>query len=109
MPKPTLIQVFGANATQTATDIVIKKADLVAVGLTASANNTAESLLMAIALKAQVTLSETNRNTNPDQSVAIEDSFAQIANRGTSQYYQSSFNLTAQKLNTTAAIDPDDY
>jgi hypothetical protein len=107
--KPTLIQVFGANATQNATEIVIKKADLVAVGLTPGASNTAESLLMAIALNAKVTLSTNNRNTNPDQSLAIEDGYAQIANRGTTQYYQSSFTLTAQKVNTTAAIDPDDY
>jgi hypothetical protein len=107
--KPTLIEVFGANATQTATDIIIKKADLVAVGLTPSANNTAESLAMAILLKNKVNLSTTNRTSNPDQSVAIEEGYAQIANRGTIQYYQSSFTVTAQKVNTTAAIDPDDY
>jgi hypothetical protein len=107
--KPTLIQVFGANATQTATDLVIKKADLVAIGLTPSATNSAESLLMAIALNSKTTLSTTNRTSNPDQSLAIEEGYAQIANRGTNQYYQSSFNLTAQKINNTPAIDPDDY
>ena len=109
MAKPTLIQVFGANATQNATDIILKKADLVAVGLSPSPTNSAESLFVAIALNAKLNLSTANRNTNPDQSVAIEDGFAQIASRGTTQYYQSSFTLTAQKINTTAAIDPDDY
>jgi hypothetical protein len=107
--KPSLTEVFGASATQNATDIIIKKADLVAVGLTPGASNTAESLLMAIVLQAKTPLSAANRTANPDQSVAIEESYAQIANRGTSQYYQSSFTLTAQKLNNAPAIDPDDY
>ena len=42
MPEPTLTQVFGANATQSAANITIAKSDLATVGLTASANNTAE-------------------------------------------------------------------
>ncbi|MDZ8108984.1 MAG: hypothetical protein RM338_25630 [Nostoc sp. DedQUE12a] len=52
MQALTLTELFGASATQTATELVIKKADLVAVGLTPSANNTAEQLLVAILLQA---------------------------------------------------------
>jgi hypothetical protein len=107
--KPTLIQVFGASATQTATDLTIKKADLVAVGLTPSATNTAESLLLAIALLAKTTLTPANRTSNLDQTIALEPSYDQIANRGTTQYYQSALTLTAQKLNNSTPLDPDDY
>jgi hypothetical protein len=48
----TLAQLFGNSATQSATELVIKKADLVAVGLTATANNRAEQLVVAILLQA---------------------------------------------------------
>ena len=45
-----LQQLFGENATQTETTLIINKNDL--FGLIPSSNNTAESLLAAIALKA---------------------------------------------------------
>lgn len=109
MAKPTLTEVFGAGATQTSTTLTIDKADLVALGLTASGTNSAESLFLAIALKAKAVLTVANRTANPDQSLAIDAGYDQIANRGTTQYYQSSFNLTAQKINTTPTLDPDDY
>jgi hypothetical protein len=51
MQALTLQELFGASASQTATQLVIKKSDLVAVGLTASANNTAEQLVVAILLQ----------------------------------------------------------
>ncbi|HCF27621.1 MAG TPA: hypothetical protein DEV81_10585 [Cyanobacteria bacterium UBA11049] len=50
MPNLTLQQLFGANATQSATQLVIKKSDL--SELTANGNNTAESLLAAVLLQA---------------------------------------------------------
>ena len=52
MQPLTLNDLFGVNATQTATELVIKKSDLVAVGLTATANNRAEQLAVAILLQA---------------------------------------------------------
>ncbi|PHJ59441.1 hypothetical protein VF14_27045 [Nostoc linckia z18] len=52
MQTLTLQQLFGVNAVQTATELVIKKADLVAVSLTPASNNRAEQLLVAILLKA---------------------------------------------------------
>ncbi|MBC1242071.1 hypothetical protein [Nostoc sp. 2RC] len=48
MQALTLAQLFGASAVQTATQLVIQKPDLVAVGLTPKSKNTAESLLVAI-------------------------------------------------------------
>ncbi|WP_041565276.1 hypothetical protein [Nostoc punctiforme] len=45
-----LQQIFGENATQDIDTLIIKKSDL--IGLTASPSNTAESLLVAILLRA---------------------------------------------------------
>jgi hypothetical protein len=107
MADPTLVEIFGAGASQSATAITILKADL--PGLTASATNTGESLLAGIILKAAINLTPTNRDNNPDQSIAIETGFDQIAYRGTTAYYQAARNITLQKTNTSAIIDPDDY
>ena len=48
MQALTLQELFGKSASQTATELVIKKSDLVAVGLTATANNRAEQLAVAV-------------------------------------------------------------
>lgn len=48
----TLAQLFGVNASQTATELVIQKADLAAVGLTPQSNNRAEQLVVALLLQA---------------------------------------------------------
>lgn len=48
----TLTQLFGNSASQTATELVIQKSDLAAVGLTPQANNHAEQLVVAILLQA---------------------------------------------------------
>ncbi|MEH2243387.1 hypothetical protein [Nostoc sp.] len=53
MSEPTLQEVFGADAVQTATTITITKANL--PRLTPGANNTAESLLTGIILQSQTT------------------------------------------------------
>jgi hypothetical protein len=45
-----LQEIFGGNASQTVTTLTISKVDLTAVGLTPTADNTAESLLAAIIL-----------------------------------------------------------
>jgi hypothetical protein len=67
----TLAQLFGDSATQSATELIIKKADLVAVGLTATANNRAEQLIVALLLKAlenfEGTLTDENGNKITDE------------------------------------------
>ncbi|MCF2146460.1 hypothetical protein IQ276_008350 [Desmonostoc muscorum LEGE 12446] len=72
MQTLTLQDLFGVNAVQTATELVIKKADLVAVGLTPTATNHAEQLLVAIVLKAlenfQGKLTDQNGNLVTDQN-----------------------------------------
>ncbi|MEH2309336.1 hypothetical protein [Nostoc sp.] len=111
MAEPTLVEVFGANATQTSTDLVIKKSDLVSVGLTPSASNTAESLLLAIILKFKVTLTDTTRDTNIDQSVAVTDGFSpSVTTRNNAIYLRNTISVEVDKLLAGAdVIDPDDY
>lgn len=112
MAEPTLIQVFGSSATQTATTLSIAKADLTAVGLTASATNTAESLFVALLLMAKNSLTTTAQETNPDQSVTVAQAdfnFQTLVTRNNQQYRQSTYSVNLQKLDTSAAIDPDDY
>lgn len=111
MAEPTLVQVFGANATQTSTDLVIKKSDLADTGLTPGASNTAESLLLAIVLKFKAVLTDTARDTNIDQSVAVTDGFSpSITTRNNAIYLRNTISVEVDKLLTGAdVIDPDDY
>lgn len=112
MAEPSLVQVFGAGATQTANTISIAKADLTAVGLTPSATNTAESLFVAIMLLAKNYLTATALETNPDQSIIIAESefgFQSLVTRNNQQYRQSTYTVSLQKLDGLANIDPDDY
>lgn len=114
MAEPTLVQVFGAGATQNATTLTITKADLVAAGLTVTASNTAESLLTAIVKLAMTTLSETNRESNLDQSVAIVESTipsftTRINGTTTTTYIRDTLSIELDKPYTSTGIDPDDY
>lgn len=109
MAEPTLQQIFGAGATQTATQLVITKADLAAVGLTASATNTAESLFVAIMFIAKQSLTDANLQTNPDQSISIADSFPSLVTRNNAQYRQNTYSVNLQKLDAAVTIDPDDF
>ncbi len=109
MAEPSFTSVFGENASQTATDLVIKKSDL--PGLTPLANNTAESLLIGVALKAKEALTETARDANIDQSVALTDGFSpSIATRNNAVYLRNTISIEVDKLlNNADVIDPDDY
>ncbi|AFY48897.1 hypothetical protein Nos7524_3094 [Nostoc sp. PCC 7524] len=109
MAEPTLVQVFGENASQTSTTITITKADL--TGLTASANNTAESLLVAINLKAKEYLTQTNFDANIDQSIVVADGFSSLTTRGTNNtpYRTDQITVSFSKVDSNATIDPDDY
>lgn len=109
MAEPSLIQVFGANATQTATQLVISKADLAEVGLTALATNTAESLFTALFLKSSRYLNTISQTTNPDIQVTIADSFQNIVTRNEQNYRQRVFNANFEELLPTDVLDPDNY
>ncbi|MBD2416083.1 hypothetical protein FACHB389_35500 [Nostoc calcicola FACHB-389] len=111
MAEPSLTAVFGANATQNSTDLVIKKSDLTSAGLTPDANNTAESLLLAVNLKAKAALTEEARDENIDQSVALTDGFSpSIATRNNAIYIRNTISIEVDKeLENADVIDPDDY
>lgn len=111
MAEPLLTAVFGANATQDATALTISKSDLVSTGLTPSATNTAESLLLAIVLKFKAVLTDTARDTNVDQSVAVTDGFSpSVTTRNNAIYLRNTISVEVDKLLTGAdVIDPDDY
>ena len=109
MAEPTFESVFGASAIQDLGSITIAKSDL--PGLTASASNTAESLVVAILLKLQSALSQSNFDTNLDQSIYIDNGFPNFAFRGpeNSQYRVDQLTVNFAKADTGGAIDPDDY
>lgn len=109
MAEPTLAEIFGANATQTATELILNKADFAAIGLTADAANTAESLLAAIVALAQEYLTEANRDLNSDQSIYIENGLPSLITRGEVTYRQQTKSITFEKLDTQSDFDPDDY
>lgn len=113
MAEPTITQIFGSGATQTGSSITILKSDLVAVGLTATASNTAESLLTALILLAKATLTQANFEGNQDQSIVIAPGFDSIIQRDDGSgtlvsLRQNQFNLNLHKPDTNI-IDPDDY
>lgn len=112
MAEPTLIEIFGASAAQTATTLTLTKADFLSVGLTASAANSAESLLAAIILLAKAKLTQAAFDSNIDQSITILPGFNSIVQRDTgggafAEYRQFSFNVGFHKLDSSA-LDPDD-
>lgn len=112
MAEPTLVSIFGAGASQTSTVLTIAKADLSAVGLTASATNTAESLFVALLLLAKNSLTPTAQETNPDQSITVAQAdfnFQTLVERNNQTYRQSTYSVNLQKLDTGNNIDPDDY
>lgn len=109
MAEPTLVQVFGPGATQNATTLTIAKADLATMGLTASATNTPESLLVAIILLGKSYLTDANLDANIEQNISIEDGFASLVTRNSQSYRQQTITVNLQKIDTQSSIDPDDY
>jgi hypothetical protein len=110
MSEPTLQDIFGTGATQTATTITILKSDL---AMTATATNRGEQVLAAIVKKAIPVLTAANFSTNPDQSITIGIGFDQLAYRtvGTDQltYLQNQITMSFAKLQPSAGLTPDEY
>lgn len=109
MAEPLLSAVFGPNAVQDADSLTISKTDLATVGLTPAADNSAEALFTAIIRKAEGTLTTTAQETNPDQSITIEDGFPSLIERSNVAYRRNQKTISFDKLDTQSAIDPDDY
>lgn len=109
MAEPSLQELFGANAIQDANSLTISKSDLVAIGLTASATNSAESLLAAIIAIAQQILTTDRQDTHPEQSIVIEDGLESLTTRNDQTYRQLTKQINFDKLDNQSTFDPDDY
>jgi hypothetical protein len=110
MPEPTLQEVFGANATQTATVITINKGDLANIGLTASATNRGESLLMAILMNASNSLTEVARSTDPvNRNVTVQYGGQDLVEQSGANYRRDVYSVLAYKSTPLQTVDPDDY
>lgn len=112
MAEPTITQVFGSGATQTATTLTIHKAALATVGLTADANNTAESLFVAMLLLAKNQLTVANQVLNVEQGITVADQdfdFQTLVSRNNAIYRQTTYSIKLQKVDTASVINPNDY
>ena len=113
MAEPSLTDVFGATATQDIGNLVIGKADLAAVGLTAASVNTAESLLVAILLLAKQYLTPANLAINEEQAVTVVNGFDTVVPRINAQNEVTSYEQRVLSVNmlklASSTISPDDY
>ena len=110
MAEPTLQEIFGAGATQTATTITILKSDL---PMTAAAVNRGEQTFAAICKKASTVLTTASFSSNGDQSINIAPGFDSLAYRTISTVQetllQTQLTINFGKVQATSGITPDDY
>jgi hypothetical protein len=109
MAEPTLAEIFGIGTTQTATTLTISKSELVALGLTLSDTNSAESLLAAILKLCQISLSPTKAANNPDQSITVSDTPASLVTIGANTSYRKNIIISFGAVTNAAGITPDAY
>lgn len=111
MAEPTLTQVFGAGSTQDATVIAMSKADYAGLGLTAVANNTAESLLVSIILSAAQTLTEANRLLDlVNRNIAITYTGQDLIDQGGGNVFlRDTYQISLYKSTAIVTVDPDNY
>jgi hypothetical protein len=109
MTVPSLTDVFGPAATQTATTITIAKADFPT--LTASTTNNGQQLFAALLLKAAAKLSSANRTNDPDVKIEISYTGQTIfpVTGSDNLDRQDSYSIVLHKQVAKADVDPDDY
>lgn len=107
--EPTLVQVFGAGAVQDSSTLTIQKSALAAKGLTSSANNTAESLVVALFKQWETYLTAANLDANAEQQISIENSYQSIITRNNTQYRQFAKTINLQVVDMTSDIDPNKF
>lgn len=108
MAEPTLQQVFGTGASQTASTITISKADL--TQLFPSATNRAEELLVALLLKAGTYLTDANRQLDPaNVNVSIVAGTPTFITSNQLTFRRDSLNVLLYKLDAGSSITPADY
>lgn len=109
MAEPTIQNIFGPNAVETASYIQISKQDLAKYGLVPAATNTAESLKTAIELSSLAFLTATNQSSNPEQSIVMETGFNSFVTRNNATYLQQQIVISFQKPWTSGGLNPMDY
>lgn len=111
MAEPTLEEVFGTGATQTATALSVLKSAMTARGLTASASNTGESMFVFMILQAAINLTESNRLTDlVNRNVSVAYSGQDLIDQGgTSIFLRDTYQVSLYRATTVQAIDPDNY
>jgi hypothetical protein len=117
MAQPTLQEVFGPNAAQTATSITLTKADYannVTVdgvtygGLTANSGNNGEQLFTAIVISALQNLTITNRLADFDHSIEIVNQGQDIVAQNATTYRRFVLSVRFYNQEDLAPLDPDD-
>jgi hypothetical protein len=107
MAEPLLTSVFGAGATQTISTLTIQKSGL--TGLTPAAINTSESLLVAILVRAMLTLTPSAAANNNDQNLSIARTPDTLITVGVSTDYTVNLLVSMRKKILSAGIVPDGY
>lgn len=109
MTIPSLTDVFGPGATQTAATITLSKSDFPT--LTASVTNNGQQLFTAMLLKAAAKLSSTNRTADADVKIEISYTGQTIFPVTGSEQLdrQDSYSIVLHKQVAKADVDPDDY
>lgn len=111
MAEPTLQEVFGANATQSATDIVIKKADLASTGLVAAVDNKAEQLFVGMLLRSAATLTEASRQSDQsNRNVTVYYGGQDLTgNASTGTFRRDAYSVLLYKPRALDPVSPSDY
>lgn len=110
MAEPSLSDVFGGGASQTSTQLVISKNDLASVGLSPSGDNSAESMLVALILKAAQSLTDANRASDPSgRSVTVFYSGQDLITQASQSFRRDAFSMLLYKPETLAPVSPGDY
>lgn len=109
MADPTLQDVFGPGATQTATTITIAKADF--PKLTARVDNSGQEVFVGLILRAADFFTTTARDTDTDRKLEVTydgQTIFPIPN-STDLDRQDTYTCVLHKTVARADVDPDDY
>lgn len=110
MAEPTLQDIFGAGATQTATTITILKSNL---AMAAVDTNRGDQVFAALIKRAAENLTAANFTADPDRSINISAGFDSLiyrtVNNVQTPFLQNQLTINFLKIQTSAGITPDDY
>lgn len=113
MPEPTIEEVFGSGATQSATSFTVQKAPLAEFGLSAGATNRAEGLFFGQVAVAAKNLTEANRaqdRANRHVTVTFANFDVVEDPPGSGQMFRRDiYTVVAYKAQPNTPFDLDDY